>query len=154
MKNIVFKFVCVFTIFMGMTYCSPNLNEDDFLRSMTGQYTLTQTGREFIIRELAGYVTTPVIVGEVLEMRGDGSLYILFPAVAPAPAVTQKIAQFIRVESEGRGLYRLESVNTYVAMGKADATLPLLISTANGEKNEDDVLFEHPVPIAKEKEST
>ena len=154
MKNIVFKFACVLTMFLGMTSCSPNLDEGAFLRSMLGKYTLTATGVGFIIRELAGYVTEPVAVGTDLEIKTDGSLYIIFtPAIItpPTPAVEKKIAQFIRLELEDRALYRLEGVNTYVAMGKADAILPLLISTTNGENSENNVFFEHLVPIAREK---
>ncbi len=152
MKKILFNCVCLLTMFMGMTYCSPNLNEEDFLRSMTGGYSLTApTGVGFITRELVGYVTEPIGEGTSLEMRGDGSLHIiLLPATETTPAVEQKIAQFIRLELEDQGLYLLESVNTYVAMGKADAIIPLLISTTNGETSEDKVFFEHLVPIAME----
>ena len=152
MKNIIFKFMCVLTIFMGMTYCSPNLDEDKFLRGISGGYTLRETGVGFIKRELAEYVVDPITEGTELEMRGDGSLNIIFvPATATDPPVEQKIAQFIRLELEDQGLFRLEGANTYVAMGKADAAPPLLISTTNGENSEDGVFFEHLVPIAIEK---
>lgn len=151
MRNITFKLTSVLMIFMGMTYCSPNLDEDDYLRAMTGGYTLTETGVGFIRRELAGHVSDPIAEGTELEMRGDGSLNIIFPAVPPTLAKEQKIAQFIRLELEDQGLYLLEGPNTYVAMGKSDAAPPLLISTTNGENSENNVFFEHLVPIAFEK---
>ena len=118
MKNIILKFVCVLTMFMGITCCSPNLNEEDFLRNMSGNYSLTVTGVQFITRELAGYVTEPIGEGTGLEMVGDGTLnIILMPAsiTPPVPAVKKKIAQFVRLELEDQGLYLLERANTYIA---------------------------------------
>ena len=150
MKNVILKLVCVLAVLMGMTYCSPNLDEEKYLRGISGGYTLGETtGVGFIKREFTGLLVGSIAEGTELEMRGDGSLNIIFvPATATTPPEEQKIAQFIRLELEDQGLYRLEGPNTYVAMGKAGLSL---ISTTNGEDSEDRVFFEHLVPIAFEK---
>ena len=147
MKNIILKLVCVLTVLMGVSYCSPNLNEDDFLKGLSGSYSLGgTTGVGFITREFGVHLTRPVAEETELEMRGDGSLNIIFvPATETNPPVEQHIAQFIRLELEDQGLFRLVGPETYVAMGKVAL---LLISTTNGEDSEDRVFFEHLVPIA------
>ncbi len=147
MKNIMLKFVCVLAILMGMTGCSPNLDEEGYLRGLSGSYSLGKTtGVGFITREFGVHLTSPVAEGTELEMRGDGSLNIIFvPATETTPSVEQHIAQFIRLELEDQGLFRLVGPETYVAMGKEGV---LLISTTNGENSEEAVFFEHLVPIA------
>ncbi|MDK2818513.1 MAG: hypothetical protein KFW21_03575 [Spirochaetota bacterium] len=143
MKNIIWKLFNILIVFIGFTYCSPNLDEKSFLRDISGTYTLSKTGVSFITRELTGYVTESVTEGTELEMRGDGSLSIIF-----SPTSSQKIAQFIKLKLEKQGLYELENKKTYVAMGKKEL---LLIATTNSEISENNVRFEHLVPIAIEK---
>ena len=147
MKNIMLKFVCVLAILMGMTGCSPNLDEEGYLRGLSGRYGVGgTTGVGFIKREFAGHVVEPIVEGTMLEMRGDGSLNIIFVlATETTPSVEQHIAQFVRLELEDQGLFRLVGPETYVAMGKEGL---LLISTTNGENSEEAVFFEHLVPIA------
>ncbi len=123
------------------TRCSV-IDEEAFVRSIQGKYSLTETGVQYIKREFSILPVTDISTGTELTARGDGRIEIDLGATPPA---SQDIAEFVELKSENKAIFRLTG-GKFTSM-RVEGVL-LIARTNKGVSTREDVLFENLVPIA------
>ena len=78
------------------------IDEEAFVRSIQGTYSLTETGVQYIKREFSILPVTDISTGTELTARGDGRIEIKLKLSSP------EIAEFVKLKSENKAIYRLD----------------------------------------------
>ena len=118
------------------------IDEEAFVRSIQGTYSLTETGVQYIKREFSILPVTDISTGTELTARGNGTINIDLGGI---PAVSQDIAEFVKLKSENKAIFRLTG-GKFTSM-RVEGVL-LIARTNKGVSTPEDVLFENLVPIA------